>query len=121
MAHVETLDAFFKIELVASTFLIIVLLVLGVTKKERILSETGLSRFKLNWRKFRAAFYLGFIAMFLFLILLGIELIELGTNMPFHSLYPLETEWIKISMVAVLFLVNLINLYIVLVLTGGRE
>lgn len=121
MAHAETLDVFFKIELVASTFLIIVLLFLGVTKKERILSETGLSRFKLNWSKFRAAFYLGVIAMLLFLILLGIELIELGTNQPLRSLYPLETEWIKISLAVVLFLLNLINLYIVLVLTGGRK
>ncbi|MFQ5800227.1 MAG: hypothetical protein ACE5HH_00725 [Candidatus Hydrothermarchaeales archaeon] len=121
MSHSPILSTFFKVELIASTILIVVLLAIGIRKKERILSDATISKFKLHWSKFKGAFYLGLLAMVLFLALLATEMIEASRGMAFRSLYPLEAEWIKVSLVFVLFFVNLINLYILLVLVGGGE
>jgi hypothetical protein len=121
MAHLPLLTTFFRVELIASTLLIILLLILGVVKRKELLSDAAASKLRLQWSKFTIVFYLGLVAMVLFLILLATEIVEAGTGAVFRSLYPVQTEWIKVSLVFVLFFVNLTNLYILLKLVGGGE
>lgn len=110
-----------KIELVVSTTLILVLFLLGVMKKDMILSDTAINRLKKNWLRFRIAFFSGFLVMILFLALLTIETIEVETGVPFRSLYPHVSSWLKVGMVFFLVLANIINLQIVKHLTEGIE
>jgi hypothetical protein len=115
------LETFFKIELIASTLLILVLLFLGITKKDKILSETGLNRLRGNWATFKEIFYLSFAIMVMLILLLALEFVEVWQNEVLHSLYHMEIEVVKISLVTVLFVVNFLNLRLVFLLIGGEK
>ncbi|RMF91225.1 MAG: hypothetical protein D6733_01735 [Methanobacteriota archaeon] len=115
------MSAFFKLELIASTILILVLLAIGVGKKERVLSDAAISGLKGHWRMFQLAFSLGLIAMLLFLALLTTEMLEAGRGAAFRSIYGLQAGWLKVSMVFALFVLNLVNLYVLITITGGGK
>lgn len=115
------LEAFFRIELVTLLVLILVLLIIGITKKEKILSETALSRLKMNWGTFKQIFTLALVAMVIFIAELAIEFIEAWRHVEFHSVYPLETQLIQVSLVTVLLVINILNLKLVLLLVGSGE
>jgi len=113
------LNTLFRIELIASTLLIAILLILGVVRKAEILSDTALERLRAEWRRFKMAFYIGLVSMVLFLGLLSLEMLEATRGAELRSLHPLATEYLKLTLLLSLFIVNIINLSIVLSITGG--
>jgi hypothetical protein len=115
------LETFFEIELISSALLIMVLLFVGITKKEKILSDTALNRLKGNWGTFKTIFYFAFVGMVMFLFLLTLEFVEVGRGAILHTLYPMEIELIKVFLVTVLIVMNVLNLRLVLLLVGGGE
>jgi hypothetical protein len=121
MVHSPLLGTIFKIELLISTALILVLLILGVIKKDRLLSETAISRLRQNWSKFQTTFYLGILIMIFFMVLIFIELIEAESGAVTHTRFPIQTEVIKVAFISVLIVQNLVNLSIVRMLVGGEE
>lgn len=121
MAHTPFLGTIFKIELLISTVLIIILLILGVIKKERLRSETAITRLKQNWSRFQSSFYLGILIMIIFMGLIFIELIEVESGAITHTRFPIQTEIIKVALLSVLIIQNLVNLSIVRMLVGGEE
>ncbi len=115
------LETFFEIELIASTLLILVLLFLGITEKDKILSETALNRLKGNWGKFKEIFYLALGVMVMLILILALEFVEVWRNEVLHTIYPMEIEVVKISLVTVLLVMNFLNLRLVLLLVGGEK
>jgi hypothetical protein len=121
MAHISLLSTLFKFELLISTALIIILLFLGITKREKIISETAISRVKNHWMEFKITFAVGFIGMFTFLVLILLELIEVEKRASFRTLYPKQMEWISFTLVLLILTLNLISLHVVLGITGGGK
>jgi hypothetical protein len=121
MAHISLLNTLFKFELLISSALIIVLIFLGITKRDKIISQTGISRVTAHWTEFKITFTIGFIGMFAFLVLILAELIEVEKGFAFRTLYPIQIEWISFTLIFLVLAVNILTLHIVLGLTRGGK
>ena len=121
MTHVPILSTFLQIEVVVSTFLTIFLLAVAVFKKEVILSESARKNLHKNWPKFQFTFYIGFITMFLFLVLLASEISDIERGVDLRTSNPVFVEWVSVSLVFFIILLNLSSLYIIRTITGDAN
>jgi hypothetical protein len=121
MAHISGLSPFIKFELLISTILIMILLIVGISKKEKILSDTAISRVKAKWFEFKVAFYLGLLGLIFFLMLLLTEIIEVEREVVIRSSFSGGTDLLILTILLCMILVNGLGLHIVFFLTGGGE
>jgi hypothetical protein len=98
-----------------------VLIFVGIIKKDKILSDTALNRLKINQGSLKQIFYLGLVAMAIFIVDLSTEFIEVWRQVSFHTLYPGITEMVKVSLVTVIIIMNILNLKLVFLLVRSGE
>lgn len=107
------LTEIFKFELILSTLLLILLIFLGIYKKDSIVSEEGLEKLNIEYNKFRDIYFLGVIVIGLFLALLIVETTERIEGVPIRSSYPFFTELLKVAMISTIIVITLVNLYVI--------
>ncbi len=117
----SSLDTFFRIEVLASTVVVVALLMAALSKKDLIISDTGLQRLNRRWTTVKTVFFLGLLPAVLYMGLLSTEMIESAREVTLRSAYPVVTEWLKASLVFSLLAMNLITLRLVLEITGGGK
>ncbi len=102
-----------EVELIASTIVIIVLLVLSVVKKDEMLSDSALAKLRLHYGLFKFVFALSIVGVGLFLFVLYDEALAWHRGFPGQRTYSSAVEMVLVSLSFIALLVSLLNMYLV--------
>lgn len=108
------LENILEVGLIASTIVIVLLIVLSFVKKDEILSDSALAKLKAHYDVFKFVFPVAVLGLGLFLLVLYTEVLAWFRDLPLGSVYPNASQIALTSLSLVVLTVSLLNLYIVM-------